>query len=85
MDVDAGGRLKYQDFLRKFSSELVTMPSSTPSVTSLATSTKLVTRAMQEPQVSSQPERPNTLSSLVGQKSVSVVILLIFSFFFLCA
>lgn len=75
MDVDAGGWLKYQDFLRKFSSELVTMPSSTLSIPSLATSTKPATRAMQEPQVSSQPERPNTLSPLVGQKSVSVVVL----------
>lgn len=75
MDVDAGGWLKYQDFLRKFSSELVTMPSSTLSVPSLATSTKPATHAMQEAQVSSQPECPNTLSPLVGQKSVSVVVL----------
>ncbi|NWZ31837.1 EFCB6 protein, partial [Asarcornis scutulata] len=44
-------------------------PSSTLSVSSLATSTKPATRAMQEAQVSSQPECPNTFSPLVGQKS----------------
>ncbi|XP_009578195.1 PREDICTED: EF-hand calcium-binding domain-containing protein 6, partial [Fulmarus glacialis] len=70
VDVSAGGRLKYQDFLKKFSSELVTMPSSIPSATSSATSTKPATRAMQEPRVSSQPEHPKTSSSLVGQKSI---------------
>ncbi|NXI61548.1 EFCB6 protein, partial [Anseranas semipalmata] len=48
------------------------MPSSTPSVTSPATSTKPATHAMQEPQVSSQPECPKTSSSLVGQKSTPV-------------
>lgn len=75
MDVSAGGQLKYQDFLKKFSSELVMMPSSTPSATSSATSTKPATCAMQEPRVSSRPERPKTSSSLLGQKSVSVVVL----------
>ncbi|KFQ78697.1 EF-hand calcium-binding domain-containing protein 6, partial [Phoenicopterus ruber ruber] len=47
------------------------MPSSTPRATSSATSTKPATRAVQEPRVSSQPERPKISSSLVGQKSVS--------------
>ncbi|XP_076184720.1 EF-hand calcium-binding domain-containing protein 6 [Aptenodytes patagonicus] len=70
VDVSAGGRLKFQDFLKKFSSELVTMPSSTPSATSSATSTKPATCAMQEPRVSSRPERPKTSSSLLGQKSI---------------
>ncbi|XP_067150804.1 EF-hand calcium-binding domain-containing protein 6 [Apteryx mantelli] len=68
VDVNAGGWLKYQDFLKKFSSGLVTMPSSTFSTTSSASSTKPVTSAMLEPQVSSQPERPKTSSSLGGQK-----------------
>ncbi|XP_064369485.1 EF-hand calcium-binding domain-containing protein 6 [Dromaius novaehollandiae] len=68
VDVNAGGRLKYQDFLKKFSSELLTMPSSTSSTTSSASSTKPVTGAMLEPQVSSQPERARTLSSLGEQK-----------------
>ena len=75
MDFSTGGRLKYQDFLKKFSSELVTMPPSTPSATSSATSTKPATRAVQDPRMSSQPERPKTSSSLAGQKSVSVVVL----------
>nr|XP_025969917.1 EF-hand calcium-binding domain-containing protein 6 [Dromaius novaehollandiae] len=68
VDVNAGGQLKYQDFLKKFSSELLTMPSSTSSTTSSASSTKPVTGAMLEPRVSSQPERARTLSSLGEQK-----------------
>ncbi|NWH47746.1 EFCB6 protein, partial [Fregata magnificens] len=47
------------------------MPSSTPRATSSATSTKPATHAVQEPRVSSQPERPKTSSSLVGQKSIT--------------
>ncbi|NWY57012.1 EFCB6 protein, partial [Chionis minor] len=46
------------------------MPSITPGVTSSETSTKPATHAMQNPRVSSQPERPKTSSSLVGQKSI---------------
>ncbi|KAM7127249.1 LOW QUALITY PROTEIN: EF-hand calcium-binding domain-containing protein 6 [Ciconia maguari] len=69
VDVSAGGRLKYQDFLKKFSSELVTTPSSTPSATSSATSTKPATRAVQEPRLSSQPEHPKTSSSLIPASS----------------
>ncbi|KFW90167.1 hypothetical protein N336_07964, partial [Phalacrocorax carbo] len=45
--------------------------SSAARAASSATSTKPATRAMQEPRVSSQPERTKTSSSLVGQKSVS--------------
>uniref|UniRef100_A0A8C8AR00 EF-hand domain-containing protein n=1 Tax=Otus sunia TaxID=257818 RepID=A0A8C8AR00_9STRI len=45
------------------------MPSSTPSTTGSATSTKPAARAVQDPRTSSQPERPKTSSSLVGQKS----------------
>lgn len=78
MDVSTGGQLKCQDFLKKFSSELVTMLSSTPSATSSATSTKPATHAVQDPCMSPQPEHPKMSSSLVGQKSVSVVILWIF-------
>ncbi|KAM6211114.1 LOW QUALITY PROTEIN: EF-hand calcium-binding domain-containing protein 6 [Sarcoramphus papa] len=70
VDVSTGGRLKYQDFLKKFSSERVTMPPSTPSATSSATSTKPATHAVQDPRMSSQPERPKTSSSLAGQKSI---------------
>ncbi|CAM9951922.1 unnamed protein product [Bubo scandiacus] len=69
VDVSAGGWLKYQDFLKNFSPELVTMPSSTPSATGSATSTKPAARAVQDPRASSQPERPKTSSSLVGQKT----------------
>ncbi|XP_062424890.1 EF-hand calcium-binding domain-containing protein 6 [Rhea pennata] len=70
VDVSAGGRLKYQDFLKKFSSELITMPSSTSSATNSASSTKPVIGALLEPQVSSQRERPKTSSSLEGQKRI---------------
>ncbi|KFP53926.1 hypothetical protein N323_02027, partial [Cathartes aura] len=46
------------------------MPPSTPSATSSATSTKPATRAVQDPRMSPQPERPKTSSSLAGQKSI---------------
>ncbi|NXL09618.1 EFCB6 protein, partial [Mesembrinibis cayennensis] len=46
------------------------MPSSTPSATTSATSTKPAPCAMQEPRVSSQCECPKTSSSLVGQRSI---------------
>ncbi|NXF60460.1 EFCB6 protein, partial [Ciccaba nigrolineata] len=45
------------------------MPSSTPSATGSAASTKPAARDVQDPRASSQPERPKTSSSLVGQKS----------------
>ncbi|XP_068807251.1 EF-hand calcium-binding domain-containing protein 6 [Struthio camelus] len=70
VDVNAGGRLKYQDFLKKFRSELVRIPSSASSTTSSASSAKPVAGAMLEPQVSSQPEHPKTSSSLGGQKRI---------------
>uniref|UniRef100_A0A8C3JDS9 EF-hand domain-containing protein n=1 Tax=Calidris pygmaea TaxID=425635 RepID=A0A8C3JDS9_9CHAR len=72
VNFSAGGRLKYDDFLKKFSSEVVTVASRALGVTSSATSTKPAARTMQDPRVSSQPERPKTSSSLVGQKSVSI-------------
>ncbi|KAM6321217.1 LOW QUALITY PROTEIN: EF-hand calcium-binding domain-containing protein 6 [Aegotheles albertisi] len=70
VDVSAGGWLEYQDFSKKFSSELVMMPSSTPSAARSATSTKPATHAVQEPRMSSKPEHPKTSSSLVVQKSI---------------
>ncbi|KAM9245559.1 LOW QUALITY PROTEIN: EF-hand calcium-binding domain-containing protein 6 [Leptosomus discolor] len=60
VDVSAGGRLNYQDFLKKFSSELVTMPSHSPSATSSATSTKPNTRAIP---ASSRPRTKPTFSA----------------------
>ncbi|NXS72229.1 EFCB6 protein, partial [Pandion haliaetus] len=48
------------------------MPSSIPSATSSATSTKPATHAMQDPCMSSQAERPKTSSSPVGQRSASI-------------
>ncbi|KFV59510.1 hypothetical protein N341_04937, partial [Tyto alba] len=45
------------------------MPSSTGSATSSATSTKPAAHDGQDLRASSQPERPKTSSSLVGQKS----------------
>ncbi|KAM6093501.1 EF-hand calcium-binding domain-containing protein 6 [Chlamydotis macqueenii] len=71
VDVSADGRLKYQDFLKKSSSELVTTPSRAPSVTSSATSTKPATHAGQDSRVSSQLELPKTHSSLVVQTSIT--------------
>ncbi|KAM6381899.1 LOW QUALITY PROTEIN: EF-hand calcium-binding domain-containing protein 6 [Alca torda] len=65
VDFSAGGRLKYDDYLKKFSSEVVTMPSSTPSATGSATSANPAAHTMQDPRVSSQPERPKTSSSLI--------------------
>ncbi|NXK51684.1 EFCB6 protein, partial [Chauna torquata] len=50
------------------------MPSSTPSATSPAASTKPATHAVREPRVSSQSESPKTSSSLAGQKSVNTSI-----------
>ncbi|NXE79537.1 EFCB6 protein, partial [Cochlearius cochlearius] len=47
------------------------MPSSTPSATSSAAFTKPATSAVQRQRVSSQPQRPKTSSSLVGQKSIT--------------
>ncbi|KFR07118.1 hypothetical protein N306_05981, partial [Opisthocomus hoazin] len=46
------------------------MPSSTPSATGSAASTKPATCAVWNPRVSSQPERPKTASALAGQKSI---------------
>ncbi|PKU40147.1 ef-hand calcium-binding domain-containing protein 6 [Limosa lapponica baueri] len=69
VNFSAGGRLKY-DLLKKISSEVVMVPSWTLGVTSSATSTKPAAHTMQDPRVSSQPERPKTSSSLVGQKSI---------------
>lgn len=75
VDVSVGGWLKYQEFLKKFSSEHLTMSSTTPSATSPVPSTNPATCT------SSQPEHPKTPSSLVGQKSVSMVVLRILSIF----
>ncbi|KAM6290393.1 LOW QUALITY PROTEIN: EF-hand calcium-binding domain-containing protein 6 [Porphyrio hochstetteri] len=68
--ASASGQLKYQDILKRFSSKLLMMPSSTSSAASSATSTKLATHAVQKPHVSSQPGRPKTSPSLPGQKSI---------------
>ncbi|NXP13230.1 EFCB6 protein, partial [Thinocorus orbignyianus] len=46
------------------------LTSSAPDVTSSATSTKPIAHAMQSTRLSSQPERPKTSSSLLGQKSI---------------
>ncbi|KAM6136930.1 LOW QUALITY PROTEIN: EF-hand calcium-binding domain-containing protein 6 [Pterocles gutturalis] len=70
VDVSADRQLKYQDFLKKFNSELVMMASGTPRATNSATSTKPATHAVQDPNMSSQPECLKTQSSLVGQKSI---------------
>ncbi|GAB0177226.1 EF-hand calcium-binding domain-containing protein 6 [Grus japonensis] len=71
MDVSASGRLKYQDVLKRFSPKLVMMPSSAPSVTGSATSTKPAACAVQKPRDCSHLERPKTSSSLQVQKSMS--------------
>ncbi|XP_010214118.1 PREDICTED: EF-hand calcium-binding domain-containing protein 6, partial [Tinamus guttatus] len=68
VDVNASGRLKYQDFLKQFSSERGTMPSSTCSTSSSASCTRPVTTTTLELEVSSQPERPKTSSSLGEQR-----------------
>uniref|UniRef100_A0A8C6Z9P3 EFCB6 protein n=1 Tax=Nothoprocta perdicaria TaxID=30464 RepID=A0A8C6Z9P3_NOTPE len=64
VDVNAHGRLKYQDFLKKFSPDLGAMPSSASSTSSSASCTRPVTGTVLELQVSSQPERPKTSPSL---------------------
>lgn len=75
MDVSTRGQSNRHDFLRKCSSQVFTTASSATSATSSATSTQAATPALQDPRVSSQPGRPKTQSSLVGQKSVSTVLL----------
>ncbi|KFP11068.1 hypothetical protein Z169_15614, partial [Egretta garzetta] len=47
------------------------MPSSTPNATCSAALTKPATCTVQRQLVSSQPQRPKTSSSLVGQKSIT--------------
>nr|XP_042704136.1 EF-hand calcium-binding domain-containing protein 6 isoform X2 [Chrysemys picta bellii] len=65
--VDADGRLKYCDFLKKFNSEVVTMPSDTPSTNNAPCSSKPTTPAEPGSGLPSQPSRPKTASSPLGQ------------------
>ncbi|KAG6923920.1 EF-hand calcium binding domain 6, partial [Chelydra serpentina] len=65
--VDADGKLKYCDFLKKFNSEVVTMPSDTPATNNAVCSSKPATPAEPGSRLPSQPSRPKTASSPLGQ------------------
>ncbi|CAM4479605.1 unnamed protein product [Lepidochelys kempii] len=65
--ADANGKLKYCDFLKKFNSEVVTMPSDTPATNNAAFSSKPATPAEPGSRLPSQPSRPKTASSPLGQ------------------
>uniref|UniRef100_A0A8C4XWV5 EF-hand domain-containing protein n=1 Tax=Gopherus evgoodei TaxID=1825980 RepID=A0A8C4XWV5_9SAUR len=69
--VDANGKLKYCDFLKKFNSEVVTMPSDTPATNNVTSSSKPATPAEPESRLPSQASRPKTASSPLGQTPVS--------------
>uniref|UniRef100_A0A8C8SZL0 EF-hand domain-containing protein n=1 Tax=Pelusios castaneus TaxID=367368 RepID=A0A8C8SZL0_9SAUR len=65
--VDVDGKLKYCDFLKKFNSEAVTMSSDTPATNNVACSSKPATPAEPGSRLPSQPSRPKTASSPLGQ------------------
>uniref|UniRef100_A0A8C3XP16 EF-hand domain-containing protein n=1 Tax=Chelydra serpentina TaxID=8475 RepID=A0A8C3XP16_CHESE len=69
--VDADGKLKYCDFLKKFNSEVVTMPSDTPATNNAVCSSKPATPAEPGSRLPSQPSRPKTASSPLGQTPMS--------------
>uniref|UniRef100_A0A674KIF1 EF-hand domain-containing protein n=1 Tax=Terrapene triunguis TaxID=2587831 RepID=A0A674KIF1_9SAUR len=69
--VDADGKLKYCDFLKKFNSEVVTMPSDSPSTNNAPCSSKPTTPAEPGSRLPSQPSRPKTASSPLGQTPMS--------------
>uniref|UniRef100_A0A8C0GI62 EF-hand domain-containing protein n=1 Tax=Chelonoidis abingdonii TaxID=106734 RepID=A0A8C0GI62_CHEAB len=61
--VDANGKLKYCDFLKKFNSEVVTMPSDTPATNNVTSSSKPATSAEPGSRLPSQASRPKTAYS----------------------
>nr|XP_025042844.1 EF-hand calcium-binding domain-containing protein 6 isoform X2 [Pelodiscus sinensis]XP_025042845.1 EF-hand calcium-binding domain-containing protein 6 isoform X3 [Pelodiscus sinensis] len=63
VSVDADGRLKYCDFLKKFNCEAVTMPSDTQAMNSAACPSKPATPAEPGSRLPSQPSRPKTAAS----------------------
>ncbi|EMP33996.1 EF-hand calcium-binding domain-containing protein 6, partial [Chelonia mydas] len=71
--ADANGKLKYCDFLKKFNSEVVTMPSDTPATNNAAFSSKPATPAEPGSRLPSQPSRPKTASSPLGQVKVNLI------------
>uniref|UniRef100_A0A8D0L785 EF-hand domain-containing protein n=1 Tax=Sphenodon punctatus TaxID=8508 RepID=A0A8D0L785_SPHPU len=65
--VDSDGRLRYCDFLKKFSSEATAMPSDTPGASNPPTSSKPITPAEPDSRLPSQPSLPSRPHTAIPQ------------------